>query len=37
MLDAMGKAHGPLWTHFVNAVAGFVGAVTGGNLFSKGE
>jgi hypothetical protein len=37
VFDAMNKAHGPIWTFFANAVAGFVGAVTGGNLFSKGE
>jgi hypothetical protein len=37
LIDAMNKAHGPIWTHFANAVAGFVGAVTGGNLFSKSE
>lgn len=37
LIDAMNKAHGPAWTFFANAVAGFVGAVSGGNLFSKGE
>ncbi len=37
LFDAMNKAHGPIWTHFVNAIAGFIGAFTGGNLFSKGE
>lgn len=36
VMDAMGKAHGPIWSHFVNAIAGFLGAVSGGNLFKKG-
>ncbi len=35
LIDAMNKAHGPAWTFFANAVAGFVGAVSGGNLLSK--
>ena len=36
LFDAMGKAHGPIWSHFVNAIAGFLGAVSGGNFLKKG-
>ncbi len=35
LLDAMNQAHGPVWSFFINPIAGFIGAVSGGNLFAK--
>ena len=36
LLDAMNKAHGPVWSLFANAVAGCIGAFAGGNFLKKG-
>lgn len=35
LFDAMGKAHGPAWSFFANAIAGVIGAFLGGRLKQK--
>lgn len=35
LLDAMNRAHGPLWSHFVNPIAAFTGALVGGGMLKN--